>query len=53
MTSRKPSKNGGNDGTGVYVREGNTWRVMAADKSYGEFYDFYCVSPEYFGYHLV
>jgi hypothetical protein len=27
--------------------------VMAADRLYGEFYDFYSVSPEYFGYHLV
>jgi hypothetical protein len=26
---------------------------MAADKPYGEFYDFYSVSPEYFGYNLV
>jgi hypothetical protein len=26
---------------------------MAADRPYGEFYDFYSVSPEYFGYHLV
>jgi hypothetical protein len=24
-------------------------RVMAADGSYSEFYDFYSVSPEYFG----
>jgi len=26
---------------------------MAADRPYGEFYDFYSVSPETFGYHLV
>jgi hypothetical protein len=26
---------------------------MAADRPYGEFYDFYRVSPEYFGYHHV
>jgi hypothetical protein len=26
---------------------------MAADKPYGEFYDFYSVNPEYFGYTLV
>jgi hypothetical protein len=27
---------------------------MAADTPYGEFYDFYSVSPEYFGYlHVV
>jgi hypothetical protein len=49
MTSRKSSKNGGDDGTGVYMWEGTTWRVMAADGPYGEFYDFYSVSPEYYG----
>jgi hypothetical protein len=26
---------------------------MAADRPYGEFYDFYSVSPEYLGYTLV
>jgi hypothetical protein len=26
---------------------------MAADMPYGEFYDFYSVSPEYFGYNFV
>jgi len=35
------------------MREGTTSRVMAADRPYGEFYDFYSVSPENFGYHLV
>jgi hypothetical protein len=35
------------------MREGTTSRVMAADRPYGEFYDFYSVSPEYFGYILV
>jgi hypothetical protein len=35
------------------MREGTTSRVMAADRPYGEFYDFYSVSPEYFGYNLV
>jgi hypothetical protein len=35
------------------MREETTSRVMAADRPYGEFYDFYSVSPEYFGYHLV
>jgi hypothetical protein len=30
-----------------------TSRVMAADRPYGEFYDFHSVSPEYFGYTLV
>jgi hypothetical protein len=27
--------------------------VMAADRPYDEFYDFYSVSPEYFVYHHV
>jgi hypothetical protein len=40
-------------GTGVYVRDGTTSRVMAADRSYDEFYDVYSVSPEHFGYHHV
>jgi hypothetical protein len=35
------------------VREGTTSRVMAADRHYVEFYDFYSASPEYFGYLLV
>jgi hypothetical protein len=34
------------------MREGTTWRVMAADRPYGEFHEFYSVSPEYFGYTL-
>ena len=46
-------QNGGDGGTGVYMREGTTSRVTAADRPYGEFYDFYSVSPENFGYHLV
>jgi hypothetical protein len=33
--------------------EGTTSRAMAADRPYGEFYDFYSVSPEYFGYTFV
>jgi hypothetical protein len=33
--------------------KGTTSSVMAADGPYGEFYDFYSVSPEYFGYHHV
>jgi hypothetical protein len=37
----------------VYMREGTTWRVRAADRPYGEFYDFYSVIPEYFEYTLV
>jgi hypothetical protein len=40
-------------GTAVYLREGNISRVMAADRPYGEFNDFYSASPEYFGYTLV
>jgi hypothetical protein len=48
MTFRKFSKNGGDDGAGVYMREGITSRLMAADRPYGEFYDFYSVSPKYF-----
>jgi hypothetical protein len=53
MTSRKCPKNEGGSGTGVYMREGTTSRVMAVDRPYGEFYDFYSVSLEYFGYTLV
>jgi hypothetical protein len=53
MTSRKRSKKGEDGETGVYVREGTTSRVMAADRPYSEFYDFYSVGLEYFGYHLV
>jgi len=49
MTSRKRSRNGGDGGTGIYMREGTTSRVTAADRPYGEFYDFYSVSPENFG----
>jgi hypothetical protein len=37
----------------VYMAEGTTSRVIAADRPYGEFYGFYRVSPEYFGYTLV
>jgi hypothetical protein len=48
-SSRKLSKNGGDGGTGVYMREGTTSRVMATDRPYGEFYDVHSVSPEYFG----
>jgi hypothetical protein len=35
------------------MREGTTPRVKTADRPYGEFYDFYSVSPEYFGCTLV
>ena len=47
-TYRKRSKNG-DSGTSVYIREGTTSRVTATDRPYGEFYDFYSVSPENFG----
>jgi len=43
------SKNGGDGGTGVYMREATTSTVRAADRPYGEFYGFYSVSPENFG----
>ena len=33
----------------VYIREGTTSRVTAADRPYGKFYDFYSVSLETFG----
>jgi hypothetical protein len=36
----------------VYKREKTTSRLMAADRPYGEFYDFYSVGPEYFGFYL-
>jgi hypothetical protein len=35
------------------MREGIISRAMAADRLYGEFYDFYSVSPEYFGYTFI
>jgi len=35
------------------MREGTASRVTAADRPYGEFYDFYSVSPENFGSILV
>jgi hypothetical protein len=31
---------------------GSTLRVVEADRPYGEFYDFYSVNLEYFGYTL-
>jgi hypothetical protein len=34
---QKRSKIGGDGGTGVYLGEGTTWRVMVADRPYGEF----------------
>jgi hypothetical protein len=50
----KRSKNGGDGGTGVYMREGTTSRVMAANRPYGElFFYFYGFSSEYFVNHLV
>jgi hypothetical protein len=38
---------------GVYIREETTSKVMVVDRSYGEFYDFYSFSPEYFLYTLI
>jgi hypothetical protein len=38
-------KKGEGGGIGVYMREGTTSRVTAADRPYSEFYDFYSVSP--------
>jgi hypothetical protein len=35
------------------MREGTTSRVMATDRPYEEFNDFYSVSPEDFGVNLV
>jgi len=35
------------------MQEGTTSMVMAADRPYGEFYDFDSVRPENFGYHFV
>jgi hypothetical protein len=46
-------KNGGDGGTGVYMREGTNSRMMVADRPYRELYDFYSVSPEYFGLTFV
>jgi hypothetical protein len=31
------------------MREGTASRVMVANRPYGKFYDFYHVSPQYFG----
>jgi len=35
------------------MREGTTSSVTAADRPYGEFYDFYSFSLENFVYHFV
>jgi hypothetical protein len=45
------SKNGGDHGTGVYMWKGTTSSMIAANKPYGQFYNFFSVSPEYFGLH--
>jgi hypothetical protein len=37
----------------VYMWEGTTSRVMAADRPYGEFYGVCRVRPEFFGHTLV
>jgi hypothetical protein len=41
------SKYGGVCGTGIYMREETASRMMAANRPYGVFCDFYSVSPEY------
>jgi hypothetical protein len=46
VQDRSRSKNGGDGGTGVYIRDGTTSRVTAADRHCGKFYDFYSVSLE-------
>jgi hypothetical protein len=51
VLDRNHSKHGVEGGTGVYMREETISRVMAADRPCGEFYDFYSISLEYFGYH--
>jgi hypothetical protein len=35
------------------MQEETTLMVVAADRPYGEFYDLYSISPEYFGYYHV
>jgi hypothetical protein len=40
-------------GSSVYMRVGPTSRMMAADRHYGQSYDFYSVSPGYFRYPFV
>ena len=52
-TSRKRYKNGGDFGAGVYMRERTTSSVTAVFRPYGEFYEFYSVSPENFESTLV
>jgi hypothetical protein len=49
-TSRKRSRNRGDGRTDAYMREETTLRVMVTDRPYGDFYDFYGVSPKYFEY---
>ena len=49
VTEKDLQENGGDGGTGVYIREGTTSRVTAANRRYGKFYDFYSVSLETFG----
>jgi hypothetical protein len=35
------------------MQEVTTLKVTAADRPYGEFYDFYSISPENFGYTYI
>jgi hypothetical protein len=53
VQDRTRFKIGEDGGTGVYIREGTTSRVTAADRPYGKFYGFYSVSLETFGSTLV
>jgi len=48
-TSRMRSKNGGDGGTGVYMRERTTSRVTEADRTCSKFYDIYSIIPGNFG----
>jgi hypothetical protein len=50
-TYRKRSKNLRDDRIGVYMREGTTSRVAAADRPYGEFYEFSKRQSGIFGIH--
>jgi hypothetical protein len=53
LWQKRTSKNGGDGETSVYMWEGTTSRMMAANRPYGEFYDCYSISPEYFEYRLI
>jgi hypothetical protein len=50
---KKAFQKGGDGGTGVYMWEGTTSRVMVSDRPYGAVHDVYRISPEYFVSPLV